>query len=346
MIEIKLAKKVIQQHKAFVLGANKSVENRLYLKLKNAMELEKKENIREILSFIFNNLETILIGHVKQLDRFKNVFDYMVDKIKDEKELVYLYSILEMFLAEYKYFYRSPGWNAYSFQKAIGITICPYCATQFIFLYESDTGKTRGTLDHFFDKATYPFLALSIYNLVPCCKVCNSDFKGKKNVELDTHYSPFEEGVIKYVRFKKEVISTSREEIRSRVIEHCMEKVLEEDIDYVAVFLGANDEFNLKIDYSAAPKDIQKKIKGNLDLFQLEEIYNTFHKPYVQSIIKKASIYNYTYRQQLINAYSTFFNNKEELTESLIPPITDDKKTILGKLTREIIEDETKGFTI
>lgn len=346
MIEIKLANKIIQQHRLFVFGENKSVKNRLYLKLKHAVETETKQTIKEILLFIFNNLEDILIGSIKQLDQFKNAFDYMVDKIKNDQELVYLYSILDIFLDEYKHFYISRKWNAYSLQKAIGISICPYCATQFIFLYESDKGKTRGTLDHFFDKATYPFLAISIHNLVPCCKVCNSDFKGQKTVELSTHYSPFEEGIVKYIRFKREVISSQKEEVISQVIQNCMTTNSEDEIDFVAVFLGASDDFNLRIDYSTAPENISKKIEGNIDLFHLEEIYNTFHKPYVQSIIKKASIYNYTYRQQLMTAYSIFFSNTEELTESLIPPIVDDKKTMLGKLTREIIEDETKNFNI
>lgn len=38
------------------------------------------------------------------------------------------------------------------------------------------------TLDHFFDKATYPYLALSLKNLVPSCHACNSKIKHSKSI--------------------------------------------------------------------------------------------------------------------------------------------------------------------
>jgi len=38
------------------------------------------------------------------------------------------------------------------------------------------------TLDHLIDKASFPILALSLFNLVPCCYSCNSKFK--KSAEL------------------------------------------------------------------------------------------------------------------------------------------------------------------
>ena len=47
-----------------------------------------------------------------------------------------------------------------------GFNTCVYC------------NAAEGDIDHFYDKATYPFLCTSFFNLVPCCSSCNG--KGKK----------------------------------------------------------------------------------------------------------------------------------------------------------------------
>lgn len=47
--------------------------------------------------------------------------------------------------------------------------------------------KDHFTLDHFLPKNEFPFLSLSIYNLIPSCYSCNSKFKGSKEFIL----SPF-----------------------------------------------------------------------------------------------------------------------------------------------------------
>lgn len=292
-----------------------------------------------------SNLEKIIVGDIYQLDDIRKSFDKKLETLppnrgkKKSKERKELYDRLEIFKTEYKYFYNSSKWNAYTFQKELGVTVCPYCNCQFIFVYESSNGRTRAVLDHFFDKGTYPFLAISIYNLVPCCKVCNSDFKGKRSTTLATHYSPYESDISQYIRFKKEIFIDPDKEIISVEGDKG-----DECIDFVSVILGYKNDFNIKLEPINATKELEEKIKGNKKLFHLEGIYNKFHKQYVQDIILKSYIYNHTYRQQLSNTYKVFFNNSQELRDSLMPSIEADKKTILGKLTREIIEDETKSF--
>ena len=36
----------------------------------------------------------------------------------------------------------------------------------------------RPQFDHWFPKKKYPLLAISFYNLIPCCTYCNSSVKG------------------------------------------------------------------------------------------------------------------------------------------------------------------------
>ncbi|MEB8704763.1 hypothetical protein P4H21_29115, partial [Bacillus cereus] len=343
--QLKISDEMLAKHEEFVFGKNKGKEDRIYQKVIQAYQNEYDRYARNVYRFILNKFKDIVLGDIQTLTQLKKIYSYLVNSIPNSNVRKKLVEDLKIFHKEYTYFYRSVGWNAYLYQKILGINICPYCATQFIFIYESDHGKTRGTLDHFIDKAKYPIFSISIYNLIPSCKVCNSDFKGDKEANIVDNYTPFEENIIEYITFKKVAIHKQEDEISPSTVIN-IKKEYPNDIDYVSMFLGMNEDFNINVDYSTAPKDIAKKIKGNIELFHIEEIYNAYHKNYVQDSIRKAYIYNYTYRTQLLNAFNNFFQNEEELKIAIMPPVGDDRKNILGKLTRDIVYQETQGFTL
>ncbi len=50
----------------------------------------------------------------------------------------------------------------------------------------------RNQMDHFFSKSKYPYFALSIYNLIPCCKFCNSSLKLSKDFHNPKTATPYE----------------------------------------------------------------------------------------------------------------------------------------------------------
>ena len=58
---------------------------------------------------------------------------------------------------------------------------CFYCNKDFITNFDADKKVSTFQLDHFFDKANYPYLALSFYNLIPSCYVCNAKVKLSEN---------------------------------------------------------------------------------------------------------------------------------------------------------------------
>jgi len=70
-------------------------------------------------------------------------------------------------------------------EENIEIHTCYFCNIDFINKFKISNGKTKNafTLDHFVDKATYPYLALSLYNLVPSCYLCNSKVKGTNEIQ-------------------------------------------------------------------------------------------------------------------------------------------------------------------
>lgn len=64
--------------------------------------------------------------------------------------------------------------DKYQFIKNMNLMVCPYCGRQRINV-ASLPGKrpSKPPIDHFLPKRKYPFLAVSFYNLIPCCTNCN-----------------------------------------------------------------------------------------------------------------------------------------------------------------------------
>lgn len=100
---------------------------------------------------------------------------------------------------KYEAFRNSPKCKKFLLDKLkIGQSKCVYCNiadTDVVDHNQDPTAKpdldAYLDLDHFLDKARNPFFALSFYNLVPCCTICNGRIKGTKSFDIDTHINPF-----------------------------------------------------------------------------------------------------------------------------------------------------------
>lgn len=66
----------------------------------------------------------------------------------------------------------------------VDFRVCIYCNRNFISNFHSKKSlRATFTLDHFYQKDKIPLLALSLYNLVPSCSVCNTNIKNTRDVE-------------------------------------------------------------------------------------------------------------------------------------------------------------------
>lgn len=93
--------------------------------------------------------------------------------------------------------------RSYYISQSLGTFTCPYCNRHYTITTVSGTKAAssgnmkkgsriaRPHLDHWFDKSDFPMLSLNIFNLIPCCPVCNSSIKGKTEFRLDTHIHPY-----------------------------------------------------------------------------------------------------------------------------------------------------------
>lgn len=91
-----------------------------------------------------------------------------------------------------KYIDDVSKYNAYTFIRNLGLSVCPYCDEEYIEVLDTVDGKTIRTLelDHFFPKSQYPALALCFFNLVPSGQNCNG-------IKMETFLgmSPYEETI-------------------------------------------------------------------------------------------------------------------------------------------------------
>lgn len=129
----------------------------------------KKFLTYELKEILYGNFEKLIeiknkIGK-KDDNKIKSFFNYDKSKINNSSPLI---SKLQPKISEF-------------FQKNIEVHICYYCNIDFINTFKKNNEtKNAFTLDHVLEKADYPFLALSLYNLVPSCYVCNSKVKDSK----------------------------------------------------------------------------------------------------------------------------------------------------------------------
>lgn len=90
------------------------------------------------------------------------------------------------------------NYNAYHLAEKLNIQTCPYCNRLYTKTVLKPYKVTRPEFDHWFPKSTYPLLALSFYNLIPSCHVCNSNVKGAENMSLNKYLHPYVDTNINY----------------------------------------------------------------------------------------------------------------------------------------------------
>lgn len=197
------------------------------------------------------------------------------------------------------------------FEEDVKVKTCYFCNIHFVNEYKTKdkTYKNEFTLDHYFDKATYPYLALSLYNLIPSCYTCNS--KLKKNEE-----------------FKNLAPSSKNFYFENKV--------------KFKLFLNKNCK-NLHI---KDKKDIDIPLKEQfsdeydkyIEVFKLNERYKA-HKDIVYEMITKAELYPESRLKELQNLTGIPFQQIKKDIFHLINENEDLSKKPFSKLIKDISEE-------
>lgn len=128
-------------------------------------------NITEIRQIIGNN-KSLLSEREYYKDIFKDLYEKNLSKVTAP--------------------FKKPFFNLFE-----NINVCPYCNRNFINpIYKEhslggDNKNQSPDIEHFFPKSIYPFLSLSISNLLPSCAFCNK-IKSDVDTFRENCLSPYE----------------------------------------------------------------------------------------------------------------------------------------------------------
>ena len=284
---VEMLKKIVAEEKGFV------IKEELFLDYK-INEIEKLRNL------------------MQKVGKKKSVLEVCFVKLKIPKKY------LPHKLFDYNKLYKKENWNRHELLSLIGIEVCPYCQRNYISSYGK---KTTADLDHFYPKSLYPFLALSLYNFIPSCQICNSRFKGNKDARdsLYLYDEGFDELGIKF-RTSEEVI---------------------------VEILGEKDsDFSVEIDCkNIEDKEKENKVKNSIKNLGLDKVYEKSHNQYIQNLLYTVEKYPENYLEACGEMFENDNNKKKQLEEYFKDIVKEPyRKRIengepLAKLTKDILEE-------
>lgn len=248
--------------------------------------------------------ETLVKAKPQELEKY--AVQLKEEKYSDEiKKLEDLYK--DFANSKTQYGDENGSYNAYYLVKELGIDVCPYCNRNYIQNIDEKTRKRTSEMDHFYPKKKYPFLAISFYNLIPSCKVCNK-IKSSKEINLN----PYDE------RYWNKELLKFHLKIKDSKFYY--------DKNSIEIRLNPKDEI----------------IKSNLKYFSLQSLYSS-HKDLILELIQKQITYPDSYIDELFQKYEgTFFRNKEDVIRHLSNGIMEEENfhlRPLSKLTHDIAKE-------
>ena len=188
--------------------------------------------------------------------------------------------------------------------KKMGIKSCAYCNAQYA--VSAKRGKTdygmryraTFTIDHYWPKSKYPYLATSFFNLYPACATCN---------QTKSYRDPI---------FKLYIRPTDPVEERNPFVFKL------DKSSFVRYSMTGNSD-DLEIKFDSHPGIPTRESEEYEDYFHVEKLYGNM-KDTIEEIIWKYRVYNKAGRQALVASF-----------EHLLPHKSDWNRFVLGNYDRE-----------
>lgn len=269
------------------------------------------------------------------------IIKYIFDDLSDETYVISKYkkkilkSTEDFLLKNYECYRKTM--KLVKIVQIMGVEVCPYCNRNFVenYVTRKENGQRKayfkGDLDHYYSKEEIPALALSFFNLVPSCKVCNHE---KSDSNKRTFY-PFYDNENDECHFSIEVYDNN--DTRDIVYEELIEDIEEKRFDST-VWQGISDNFKIKL-HNNGEKKLSERMKNSKETFHLEKKYN-HSKEYVKEIIRKRYIYSETHKDILLKNFAEIFVNEKQIVETLFSYSESGEcmhNRPLSKLTRDIL---------
>jgi hypothetical protein len=233
------------------------------------------------------------------------------DKLRIYKRCSVIYSELGK-IFNYKGCISSNKKISYKIAEWQGTMTCTYCNRNYTNTIISKNNKkiSRPHFDHWYPNSKYPTLALSYFNLIPSCYICNSTFKRDEIYSLKEHVHPYikEDKEVFSFSFYKESLTENRVKLRT---------------------------------------DQKLKINNNLSKFRIQEVYDSHSSTVLQDLLDLRYKYSDNYLKILFEdtfklgvgreqAYRLIFGVEPKPTDFHKKPFSKFKSDILRELGIEM----------
>lgn len=272
---------------ALILNYSKQLHEELYQRKTLSIDGAVKNHA------LLRELFTGHLSHGELPDTLESIFKQ--DKQKPTKEAA---KLLYKHVFRYDEYARKKdvksgktNYDVYQLIAMMNIDVCPYCNRQFISTVVQGKKRTRAQLDHFKSKEKYPYLALSLNNLIPCCAVCNL----LKHADDPQMIYPYDEGFDNRYIFRADC----------------------SDDNITALLTGAPNAvraFKLRIDKNPQITEyatIDQKIETSINTFALRELYQ-LNKNYVVDLFRQRYILTREYMNDTRSQLNNLFDKKED----------------------------------
>lgn len=247
--------------------------------------------------WIAENLETLLIGTPKQLFDLNSVHPF---------NSFFQYKKIIEGVFDYSRWFSVKKVNmycAYNLAQNLNINTCCYCNRLYTKTVTQDKNKiTRPQFDHWFPKEQYPLLALSFYNLIPSCAVCNTSLKNTATMSLTDYMHPY--------------VDTKENYLFSFVMK-------------------THNSYDFKVKDGGNPR-----VKNTMDLFKVQEIYET-HMDEIDDLVSIKRKYSESYLHNLRTILKVNISDDElyRLAFSTYKNEPDFEKRPLSRMKRDLLEE-------
>lgn len=204
---------------------------------------------------------------------------------------------------------------AYQYLQLINCKVCPYCNRAYTFTLYKKNSKVKPELDHYFPKNIYPYLAISIFNLVPACSSCN---KGKSDKECVNICYPYEEG---FEDKENNILFTS-------------------DFETIEAIFIEDKKLTIKLDDD---NNVNKKayIDKYNSAFKIDNLYQE-HEDYLREIIQKAIIFDEDFFESIYSSMPELFGSYKEVKRVIFGNYLEPNEIgnrPLAKMTQDILKE-------
>ncbi len=283
-------------------------------------EIENVTQI-DILKHLHSEFETIIKAKPRELEkiirhfRSKNWQEEVYKIEKDNKGKTTAFGKEILFVLGYKERFRSNVDRGLWLTKQLNIKSCPYCNAQNTIITEKKYGKQvmKFQLDHFFPKSEFPYLSISLYNLIPSCANCNLT-KSSKAVSLNEYYHPYDMNLANKSEFS-----------------------LKYKPDPSKLTIKGIKKQELEISFVPKHRDPLNIVDKHNEMYHIDGVYNR-HQDVAEELLQLAIIYSKEQSNKHLKIKG-LFSNKEEYYRFLLRNYPEQKDILnrpLAKFTQDI----------